>query len=375
MTQISRRTFVASGTVFLLSACSVARDAPRKGEVLSGGDMGDGDAEALFSVVEVTSDTLKQFAGWPVTDSRPAQRWPSRGGGLTSQRLTAGDSVSLRVWTAEETSLLTSPGQRFADIPNLKVSQSGHINLPYVGEVHVAGLRIDSARARVEDSLSGIIPSAQVQLDADIGRRNSVDMLGGVGAPGTFPMEERNLTVLNLVSQAGGPKDTLVNPQVLITRGNTVYRMPYEDVLENPERDVALAGGDRVVLVDDDREFTALGATGTQKTIGFDTEDLSALHAVSLIGGIADNRADPRGLLVLRRYAKADVGRPGGPPKEKVVFSLDLTKADTLFAADQFMLQDGDVVLATQAGSTTAQRIMGLFGAILGAGRTISNID
>jgi hypothetical protein len=37
-------------------------------------------------------------------------------------------------------------------------------------------------------------------------------------------------------------------------------------------------------------------------------------------------------------------------------------------------LQDGDVVLATQAGNTTAQRILGLFGSVLGAGRTISNL-
>lgn len=375
MTQFSRRTFLASGTVLLLSACSVPRDAPRKSEVLSGGDTGEGDPDALFSVVEVTSDTLKAIADWPVTDSRPAKRWPSRGGGLTSQRLAPGDSVSLRVWTAEESSLLTSPGQRFADIPNLTVSQSGHINLPYVGEVHVAGQRTDSVRARIEERLSGIIPSAQVQLDAEIGRRNSVDILGGVAAPGSFPLEERNLTVLNLVSEAGGPKDSLANPQLLLTRGNTVYRRPYSDVLENPELDAALVGGDRVVIVEDERKFTALGAAGSQKVIGFDTEELSALRAVSLIGGIADNRADPRGLLVLRRYSKADVGRAGGPPKEKVVFSLDLTKADTLFAADQFMLQDGDVVLATQAGSTTAQRILGLFGTLLGAGRAVSNLD
>ncbi len=374
MTQISRRAFLVSGPAIVLSACSVARDAPRKSEVISGGDTGEGDVDALFSVVEVTSDNLKTFATWPVSDTRPARHWPSRGGGLTSQRIAAGDILSLRVWTAEESSLLTSAGQRFADIPNLIVTQSGHINLPYVGEVHVAGLRTDSARARIEEQLAGIIPSAQVQLDTDIGRRNSVDMLGGVAAPGTFPLEERNLTVLNLVSAAGGPKDALSNPQVLITRGNTVYRMPYADILSKPELDAALIGGDRVVIVEDGRKFTALGATGTQQVIGFETEDLSALRAVSLIGGIADNRADPRGLLVLRRYPKSVVGRAGGPPKEKIVFSLNLTKADTLFAADQFNLQDGDVVLATQAGNTTAQRILGLFGSVLGAGRTISNL-
>lgn len=374
MTEISRRVFLASSTATVLSACSVARDAPQKREVIAGADSDDEKNKADFSLIEVTSDSLASFAKWPVTDPRPAKRWPGRGGGLTGQRIAPGDTLSLRVWTTEEASLLTRTGERYADIPNLSVSQSGHITLPYAGEIHVAGLRFDSARARIEERLSGIIPSAQVQLDAAIGRRNSVDMVDGVRAPGTFPMEERNLTLLNLVSAAGGLDGSPANPQVMITRGSTVYRMPYEEVLQSPALDVALTGGDRVVIMDDERTFTALGAAGSQKVIPFDAEELSALRAVSLIGGIADNRADPRGLLILRRYPESAVGKPGGPKKAKVVFSLDLTRADSLFAADQFLLQDGDVVLATQANSPTIQRILGLFGSLLGAGRVASNL-
>lgn len=374
MTEISRRAFLASGTATVLSACSVARDAPQKREVIAGADTDNGENDAAFSLVEVTSDRLATLAKWPVRDPRPAKRWPRRGGGLTSQRIAPGDTLSVRVWTTEEASLLTRMGERYADVPNLAVSQSGHINLPYVGEVHVGGLRVDTARAHVEERLSGIIPSAQVQLEIAIGRRNSVDMVDGVRTPGTFPMEERNLTLLNLVSAAGGLDGNPANPQVMITRGSTVYRMPYEDVLQSPALDVALTGGDRVVISDDERAFTVLGAADGQKIIPFDAEELSALRAVSLIGGIADNRADPRGLLILRRYPDSAVGKPGGPSKAKVVFSFDLTQADRLFAADQFLLQDGDVVLATQANSPTIQRILGLFGSLLGAGRSVSNI-
>jgi polysaccharide export outer membrane protein len=370
MTNLSRRAFLAGSTAFALSACAVARDAPRKQEVLDGADQHDAD----FTLVEVTSDTLTETAHWPVNDPRPGGHWPQRGAGLTTQTFAPGDVLALRVWTAEETSLITRAGERYADIPDVVVSQSGHIQLPYVEEVHVSGLGPDAARTRIEEELRNIIPSAQVQITATTGRRNAVDMVDGVKAPGTYPLTERNLTLLNVLSAAGGVTDGLANPQVMITRGSTVYRMPYDDILENPAHDVALRGGDRVVVRADSRSFLALGATGSQNVIAFPTEELSALRAVSVMGGIADNRADPRGLLVLRRYAPSVVGRANGPAKAKVVFSFDLTKADRLFAADQFLLQDGDVVLATQAPATTTQRVLGLFGSFVGAGRAVSDL-
>ncbi|WP_296640196.1 polysaccharide biosynthesis/export family protein [Roseinatronobacter sp.] len=371
MTEISRRALMATGTAFLLTGCAVARDSARKSEIVAGADTGDGTSDADFALVDVTDDTLDKIAGWPVIDPRPTRHWPNRGGGITSQKIAPGDRLSVRVWTAEETSLITSLGERYADISDLVVSPSGHIVLPYVEEVHVAGLAPEVARVRVQERLSSVIPSAQVQLTSNTGMRNSVDMLDGVRQPGTFPLAERNLTVLNLVSAAGGVADSPGNPQIMITRGGTVYRMPYEEVLEAPELDVALHGGDRVVIRPDERSFTSLGATGGQRVFPFPSEDLSALRAVSVIGGIADNRADPRGLLVLRRYPAGTATRTDGPPRDKVVFSFDLTRAERLFAADQFLLQDGDVVLATMATGTTLQRALGLFGGALNVGRAL----
>lgn len=371
MTEISCRTLLATGSATVLFGCGVARDSARKSEIVAGAATGDGAPDAGFSLVEVTEESVGQIASWPVIDPRPARRWPGRGGGVTSQKIAPGDRVNLRVWTAEEASLITRVGEKYADIPDLVVAPSGHISLPYVEEVHVAGLAPEAARSRVEARLSTVIPSAQVQLSARTGRQNSVDMLDGVRKPGTFPLAARNLTVLNLVSAAGGLAESSGNPQIMITRAGTVYRMPYEEVIESPSRDVALRGGDRVVIRPDDRSFTSLGATGGQRVIRFPTEELSALRAVSVIGGIADNRADPRGLLVLRRYPAGTAARPDGPPRDKVVFSFDLTRAERLFAADQFLLQDGDVVLATMATGTTLQRALGLFGGVVNIRRAL----
>jgi polysaccharide export outer membrane protein len=101
---------------------------------------------------------------------------------------------------------------------------------------------------------------------------------------------------------------------------------------------------------------------------------VSALRAVSMMGGMNDTRADPKGILVLRRYQPHAAGAASAPAKPRVVFSFDLTRADGMFVADEFALQDGDIVMATQAPATTLQRVLGLFGGVLGAGRAVSNL-
>jgi polysaccharide biosynthesis/export protein len=135
-----------------------------------------------------------------------------------------------------------------------------------------------------------------------------------------------------------------------------------------------LQGGDSILIEADPRSFTGLGAAGREQVIRFDSESVTALRAVAMMGGLADSRADPRGILVLRRYPPGALSDPTPPPNPRVVFSFDLTRADGLFSADEFALQNGDIVLATQSPGTTTQRVLGLFGSVLGAGRVLNEL-
>jgi polysaccharide biosynthesis/export protein len=199
-------------------------------------------------------------------------------------------------------------------------------------------------------------------------------MLGGVANPGTYPLTERNLPLTSLIASAGGVSEALVYPRVQITRGSQVFRRSLAYVLDAPSHDPALQGGDRVVIEEDPRSFMALGATGRQEVITFDDEKVTALRAISLMGGIDDTRADPKGLLVLRRYPESALGRPGGPTNRRVVFAFDLTNADSLFSADEFTIIDDDVVLATQAPATTTRRVLSLFGAVIGVSDSAASL-
>lgn len=363
---ISRRGLLLGAAAVSLSGCAVARGAPTRNEVIAGA----GSEDAGFFLELVTRERLSLYPRWGHDPYLAQTGWPGSGRPLSDQRLAPGDELILRIWDAEETSLITASDAPFSDLSNVTVTNDGTVTLPYINTVQVGGLTAEAARERLQEQLTSITPSAQVQLSVRQGRRNSVDLLGGVANPGSYPLTERNLPLSNVISAAGGAREGLRNPQVQITRGGRVYRRPLRQVLTTPSMDALLQGGDRVLIEPDPRSFKALGAAQREEVIGFDAEKVSALRALSLMGGMADTRADPRGILVLRRYPLLDHGAPAA----RVVFSFDLTNADGMFSADEFLLQDGDIVMATQAPATTTARVLALLGAAIGVGRVAQNL-
>lgn len=366
----SRRFFLVGTAAFALSGCAVARGAPSRREVVAGADADDAD----FALEVVTRDRLPIYPQWGPSNGAKQTGWPSGGAAPQDQRLAPGDILALRIWDSEPSSLITAPDAQFSDVANLTVSGSGHVNLPYVGEVHVGGVTANTARNQLQEALRSIIPSAELQMETKQGRRNSVDIIGGVVNPGSFPLTERNLSLTSVLASAGGVDTSLDNPQVQITRGGHTYRRPLKFILSNPQNDANLQGGDRIVIAADPRSFKALGASDREEVIGFDDDSVSALRAIALMGGMADTRADPRGILVLRRYPEDAALRPNPPPNVRMVFSFDLTSASGLFSADEFKLQNDDIVMVTQAPATTTQRVLALFGSGLGFGRALSNL-
>ena len=367
---LPRRGFLTGMSAVLLAGCAVPRGAATKNELLAQAETPAVD----FALEIVARDRLPVYASWGVPEPHVTAHWPAAGGIVQDQRIAPGDQMALRIWDAAESSLLAGPGAQFADISNVVVQSSGHVILPYVNSVHVAGLTLAGAQERLQEQLTAIIPSAQVQVAIVQGRRNSVDFVSGVARPGPYPLTDRNLPLTSMLSSAGGAAPNLVNPVVQITRGSNVYRKHLRDVLESPKHDPSLQGGDRIVVMSDPRSFKALGAAGREQVIAFDDDDVSALRAVSMMGGMNDQRADPKGILVLRRYDAHPRAATAQPPKPYVVFSFDLTRADGMFVADEFLLQDGDIVMATQAPATTVQRVLGLFGGFLSIGRAATSL-
>lgn len=353
------RNFALIAAVFALSACSLPRGAAMQAEITGGENASSSD----FVVEEVTRANVDRLSEWPATGWHGHYHWPSVTRGPKSNVIQAGDMINLTIWDSQANSLLTNDAEKNVGMRSIQVTASGSIFVPYVDEVVVRGLTPDQARERIQFELEPIAPSAQVQLSLVAGQDNSVDLVSGVTTPGSYPMPNRNYTILSLIAKGGGINPTMRNPIVRLIRQSSTYEIPRDELFSKASKNITLRGNDKVIVERETRHFIALGATGKESLIYFESEQINALEALSLVGGINDSRADPQGVLVLREYDAEDTRSDGsGPASQQVVFTLDLTSAGGLFAARNFQIHPNDTVLATESPVKAIQTILGLFG-------------
>jgi polysaccharide export outer membrane protein len=355
---------VALVAVLALAACaSLPRGGPEPREVLRGAEAEGAD----FRVMPVTRETLPRIAAWPHPGTVQPGWLESRRGGA-GLPIAAGDRVSLRVWESDENPLLTAPAARSVEIKDAPVGAAGTIFVPYVGDILVRGLTPDEARAAVQTALDAVLTQPQVQLAVEAGRQNTVDLIGGVARAGSYPLPDRNFSVLSLIGQGGGVPPTLRNPQVRLVRGGQVYGIALATLLADPRRDAVLRGGDKVIVEEDRRYFLALGAASRQDQIYFPQDEVSALDAMALVRGISATRANPSAILVLREYPERMLRADGqrGPDRARMIFTIDLTTADGLFSARNFAIAPEDLVLVTESPLNGLRTILGVIGQAVG---------
>ncbi|MDQ2090956.1 polysaccharide biosynthesis/export family protein [Marimonas arenosa] len=358
-------------TMMFLAACSLPRGAGMVNEILR-----EQDKEApSFQVVQVTRANVAALRQWPATGWAGGYRWLSGNRGPSGNIIRPGDSIDLVIWDSQENSLIASPESKMVRMENLVVSPAGEIFVPYAQDMRVSGMTPDAARREIQDALAPVAPDAQVQLSHSSGQGNSADLVSGVTKPGTYALDGRNVTILSLIAQGGGISKELRNPLVRLIRDGKTYEVRADDLFANASKNVVIRGNDKVLVEEDKRYFTALGATGKEELVYFEKEQISALEAMSIIGGLSDNRANPKGVLVLRDYSERQLRRDGkGPEMPQVVFTFDMTNADGLFAARKFEINPRDTVLATESPVNAVRTIMGLLGTAIGLSTRIDEI-
>ena len=367
---------VLLGLLLMLGACgSLPRGAGLQSEVLGRGAKAaakeaEADpaayASAEFSVEPITRSSLARYAGWPAIGA--GQRaWIKRVDQPNTRVIASGDMVTVSIWSTEENGLLTAAGERFVNLPPAQVSSSGQIFLPYIGPTKISGMSPEHARSVIEKAYVAVTPSAQVQLALTEGRQNTASVIGGVANPGPYPLADQDVTVLDIVAASGGVTANLVNPQIKLQRGDRTYAISMSRLMNDTSLNTTLAGGDRIFVEADSRYFLSLGAAGTRAQHQFPQETVSALDALSIIGGVAAERANAQGILVLRTYPANTVRTDGsGPRNVRSIFTLDLTSADGLFCAGEFQIQAGDLIYVTESPLISARNVFGVIGSVFG---------
>ena len=335
---------------------------PSQGEAATAAEAG----QRGFEVTPVTRKMLPVYAAWPAV-GEGTHAWIKHVTQPDQRIIASGDTISVTVWSTEENGLLLAGAERHVVLPETRVSASGMIFLPYVGMMRVSGMAPETARARIEERYATLSPSAQVQLEFAEGRQNKVSLVGGVARPGSYPLPSQSFTVMGLVAEGGGVAAALRNPQIRLQRDGRIYGTSVKRLLSTPQLDTTLVGGDMVFIEEDDRSFLSLGAAGSESVHPFDRDRITALQAMSMIGGLNDTHADPKGILILRRYPEAALRSDlSGPANTRMIFTIDLTSADGLFSAGEFLIRSGDLVYVTESPLTSVRTVFGLIGSVFG---------
>ncbi|WP_407682129.1 polysaccharide biosynthesis/export family protein [Pseudodonghicola flavimaris] len=330
----------------LLAACALPRVGPNKREIFAGSVQREGDA----FVVSVNDRVTRATA---VTPALGFSRSFVSAGLLTSDAIRPGDVLGLTIWENVDDGLLANQGTNATVLDEVQVDSAGYIFVPYAGRLRASGRTPDELRETITQRLQDQTPDPQVQVRRVAGDGSTVSLAGSVGAPGVYPIERPTRTLSAMLSRAGGLTIRPGVAQVTVNRGDQRGKIWYQDLYDNPSLDIALRSGDRILVEEDTRAFTALGATSQQARVPFETQQLSALEAIAQVGGLISTSSDPTGVFIFRNepaeIANQVLGRDDLQGAQRMVYVLNLTEPNGMFVARDFVVRDDDTLYVTEA--------------------------
>lgn len=212
--------------------------------------------------------------------------------------LGAGDTIRVSVYQNPDLNLET------------KVSESGSITFPLVGEVMVGGSSIANAQAQIAKQLreGGYVLKPQVNIMLMQVRSSQVSVLGQVGRPGRYPIETAKPKVSEMIAQAGGVLP-MGSEQVTLVgrRGGKTFKVDIDLnkllTAGQSELDLDVEGGD-ILYVDRAPNLYVYGEV--QRPGQYRLErGMTVLQALAGAGGLTQ-RGTERGLRVHRRDDKGE---------------------------------------------------------------------
>jgi polysaccharide export outer membrane protein len=285
-------------------------------------------------------------------------------GVVSPDTIAPGDIISVKVWENVDAGLLTGAGQKATTLEAIPVDQAGNIFIPYAGQLKASGKTPDQLRTAITAELETQTPDPQVEVVRVAGDGATVSVMGGVAAPGVYPIEAPTRRLSSMLAQAGGVALVPDVAQIKMERGGRTGRIWLQDLYDNPAYDVALRPGDRIIVEEDRRSFTALGATTDQARVPFNKRDMSAIEAIAASGGLDGRSANPTGVFIFREepadVANRVLGRADLVGPQNMAYLVDLTKPDGMFAARDFIIRDEDTVYITEAPLASWGRVLAL---------------
>lgn len=264
-----------------------------------------------------------------------------------------GDVLNITVWNHPE---LTIPAgsNRSAEEAGNWVHNDGTIFYPYIGRVDVAGKTIPEIRKIISERLAKYIENPQVDVTVAAFRSQRVYVTGEVGSPGTLPVTNVPLTLLEAVNRVGGLTPAADWNGVTVTRDGRDMVFSLRDLYRygDTSQNIVLRPNDVLHIErNDDSKVFVLGEVVRPQSFVMGRKGISLAEALTEAGGFDEASANASGIFVLRQAAP-DSGLIAD------VYQLNAHNAVALVMAEQFQLQERDIVYVTAAPVARWNRVL-----------------
>lgn len=292
---------------------------------------------------------------------------------VVSRRIGAGDVIEVSIWEAAPatlfgatsavgTSLITT--SHATTLPEQPVDDDGFITVPFAGRVMAAGKTIQEVQQEIISGLRGKANQPEVLVRLTRNLSSNATVVGEVNVSTRVPLVPGNERLLDALAAAAGVRQPVNKMTIQVTRAENVYSLPLETIIRDPKQNVPLLPGDVVTALFQPYSFTALGATGKNEEVNFETQGISLAQALARSGGLLDARSNARGVFIFRFEPKNALKWPHEPvmttPDNLVpaVFRIDLTDPQSFFIMQSFPIENRDILYVSNAPITEMQKFL-----------------
>lgn len=350
-----------------LSACAMPASGPSAGRIIKAGEA----AKPFLTNLQVFD--LNDLAVQRATRLQQSGSLLEQFGDVAPQGTTVepGDTVEVLIWEAPpavlygaSTGIATGAVSRAPGIPEQVVDSTGQISVPFVGNVRVAGRTPMQIAADIESRLQGKAHQPQVVVRLTDNSSANVTVVGDVTNSRRMPLTPKGERLLDALASAGGAKQPVGKMLVQVTRGAHVVSAPLETVIRDPRQNIRLAADDVVTLLFQPYSFTALGAISNNAEIPFEGTGLTLAQALGRVGGLQDQRSDPKGVFIFR-MEPADTANAGSSTIANnalvpVIYRVNMKDPAAFFLAQRFEIRNRDVLYVSNSPTIDLQKFLGL---------------
>lgn len=348
-----KRLSVAVLMLTALTGCTVTPGAYMSTSGKNVVDTGDRDITKLVDIYPISPKLLDDMYTAP-TIAKPNTLLEKQ---LTNYeyRVGAGDVLTITVWDHPELTIPAGSYRSAQDSGNW-VHSDGTIYYPYIGKVKVIGKTVTEIRTLISNRLATYIESPQVDVSIAAFRSQKMYVSGEVAKPGTLPITNVPLTILEAFNNAGGLTEKADWDNVVLTRNGKEIKVSLQDLVQYgdlTQNYLMLPGDVLYVPRNDGQKVFVMGEVGQPTTLTIDRAGMSITEALSKASGIDQNTANATGVFVIRpiKNQPAEDKELDAllPKKMAAVYQLDLSDATSLVMGTEFKLQPYDLVYVTAA--------------------------